>query len=164
MHKGVVLPDVFDGSSHKGTWQSYEIYFDTPKKGEKKDPPDFACSGTPALSARAIIGLRPVLEKYGELHPITCPQGTYKVFNVTTVLDILDQVKSQGDRFASGRFMRIEKFAFKDTGFHGEEVFRIKGYERGTQFCTETFVKRVENLGLTGFDFDYVGDINVPEG
>lgn len=163
-NEDIQFPPTLDGGSRKNYWEPFQVYIAPAKEKELATPPDFTFGIIPILSARAIIGLRPVLEKYGELLPINCPDGTYMVFNVTTVLEILDQAKSQGDRFASGRFMRIEKFVFKDTGFHGEEIFRIKGYERGSQFCTENFVRRVENLGLTGFDFDYVGDIIAPEG
>ena len=82
---------------------------------------------TPVFSARAVDGLREFLEPNGELLPVLTPLGTYFAYNVTTVVDAIDDVKSDVDWWFDSRIRArgVNSFVFKPKMLDGLSIFKI---------------------------------------
>src|SRR3712207_363412 len=62
-------------------------------------PTDFPKLGMPPVfSARAVERLLDLLLPHGELLKLSCPEGSYRLYNVTRVLDALDVEHSELER------------------------------------------------------------------
>ncbi|HEX6040854.1 imm11 family protein [Longimicrobium sp.] len=120
--------------------------------------PDFPVFSTSAvLSRRAVDALLDLLVENGEILPLACAEGEFFVFNVTRVLDALDEPASEIKRFrggSRGRAKSIVRHAFRPERLTSA-VFRIPQKPHRV-YVTQGFVDRVEQAGLTGFDFGYV--------
>ncbi len=65
------------------------------------------------MSLRAAEVLQPILEGNGELLPLDCEEGDYFIFNVTRVVDALDESDSDLVKFPDGkRIMEVKRFVF----------------------------------------------------
>ena len=90
----------------------------------------------------------------GELLPLSCGEGEYYAFNVTTSIDALDESNSEVERFeSSGRIMLVLKYAFFGVRLSGATIFKIPQFPRTHVYVTDKFRKIVINNHLTGFDF-----------
>jgi len=115
------------------------------------DPTDFGLVWTePALNFRAIEALADLLRQDGQILPLLSENGDYCVYNVTTLLDALDQDRSVVDRFSTGRIMTVRRFAFRPEVIAGHRVFKIPQLRRAHTFITDEFLRRVESASLTG--------------
>ena len=103
---------------------------------------------------RALTALRPLLERYGEILPLHCPEPVW-LFNATTILDALDEERSAIARFDDGALMAIEQHVFRPEIIGENEVFKLPGRASSIYLC-ETAVRRIEELGLRGLAFDTV--------
>lgn len=111
-------------------------------------------SAVPTFSQRAVEALRPLLELNGELLPVRCACGEYYVYNVTRVLDALDERQSDVTYFeSSGRVMTIDTHVFSAAALVDASIFRIPQIVASTPFVTSRFVSLVHEHALTGFDF-----------
>jgi hypothetical protein len=120
--------------------------------------PDFTGMGLrpiPTFSERAIQVLGPLLNGHGEFAPIALDEPIrYFGFNPTTIVDILDESRSEMVYFSSGRVMRVDKHVLLDSVTSLPPIFKIPQTRRNTTYVNEAFVTRVEDTGLTGFRFD----------
>ncbi len=109
----------------------------------------------PIFSRKAVIVLGDLLEGNGEALPITCDSEEYFLFNVTRVVDVLDESNSEIVRFeGSSRVLNIRDYAFFGERLFGLVVFKIP--QDSNVFVTDIFVKRVKSEGLKGFWFPRV--------
>ncbi len=106
----------------------------------------------PAFSARAVDALRGILEPNGELLPFESKLGTYYAYNITTVVDVLDETRTEAARFDDGRIFHIERYAFRANALADLTVFRLTQQPSGA-YVTEAFVRQVSEHGLKGFEF-----------
>lgn len=120
--------------------------------------PDFPVFSTSAvLSRRAVDALLDLLVENGEILPLECTEGDFFVFNVTRELDALDEAASEIRRFSGknrGRVKSIVRHVFRPERVTSA-IFRIPQKPQRV-YVTQGFVDRVEQAGLTGFDFWYV--------
>ncbi len=132
------------------------------KKFNRNLPPsDFPtlAPGVPVFSLGAVNVLEEMLRKNGEILPLSCSEGEYYAFNVTTSIDALDESGSEVERFeSSGRIMQINKYVFLGDRLRGAIIFRIP-QSRMNIFATDIFREKVMDNGLLGFKF-----VNVWEG
>ncbi|MFT3777554.1 MAG: hypothetical protein QM772_04610 [Ottowia sp.] len=131
------------------------------KEGDSLRPdilPDFTHIGLapiPTFSERAIMTLGPLLSEYGEFAPIELDEPIlYFGFNPTTIVDILDESRSEIVRFSSGRVMAVDKYVLLDSVVELPPIFKIPQTRRNTTYVNEAFVTKVRDTGLTGFRFD----------
>jgi hypothetical protein len=143
------LNEGFGGDRMAGAWLPPKVEVDEPKL-PASDFPGF--SGTPVFGARAVEALRDLLDPNGELLPLDCDTGDYWAFNVTAVIDALDEQASEVKRFRDGRVMRVVRYEFVAEGVD-RPVFKIPQEVKSREFCTDEFVRRVEEAGLSGFYF-----------
>jgi hypothetical protein len=153
----------FRGLSLRQGWRPYAVepIDDDPVLGQVLG--DYARLGTvPTFSERAVVGLRAILEENGELLPLDVKRGSrYYAYNVTRVADVLDEHRSDLERFRSGKVMIINRHAFRLDQMHGLTIFKIPQMVASSVYVTDSFVDQVRDLGLRGFDFEEVSAVPV---
>lgn len=103
---------------------------------------------------RALTSLRPLLERYGEILPLRCDEPV-SLFNATTILDALDEERSEIVRFDDGGLLAIERHVFRPDVIGNCETFKLPG-RASRIYLQETVVRRIGELGLVGLAFDLV--------
>lgn len=120
--------------------------------------PDFPVFTTSAaFSRRAVDVLLDLLIENGEILPLECDEGDFFVYNVTRLLDALDEGASELRRFGRdrrGRVKTIVRHAFVPE-LVTASIFRIPQKPLRI-YVTQRFVDRVEAADLTGFSFGLV--------
>ncbi len=123
--------------------------------GPLPDFTDFALHPFPTFSERAIKALDDLLTPYGEFAAIEMDEPMrYFAFNPTTIVDLLDEEKSEIARFRSGGVMAVDKHVLLDSVTSLPPIFKIPQTRRNTTYVNEQFVQRVQASGLLGFRFD----------
>jgi hypothetical protein len=111
----------------------------------------------PVFSRKAVESLKDMLEPNGELLPIKCDNENFLLFNVTRVIDALDEFHSVLKRFkCDGSIMDIDRHAFIPEKIKEETVFKIPQMVTMDVFVTDWFVHRVKFSRLKGFRFSLV--------
>ena len=110
--------------------------------------------GLPIFTRRAVEALGDLLEDNGEIIPATCEGDRIFFFNVTKVIDALDESSSEVIRFDdSSDVMSIDRHAFFREKLVGAAIFKIPQWPTRRVYVTDRFVERVESTGLKGFWF-----------
>jgi len=148
-----------NGAPVGDTWRSPAMHM-IRKDGRKK----LAVSDAPWLGSKALI-FRPrviaamgeLLRDYGELLPLACNEPDLVIFNVTRVIDALDEQASTIARFpSSGRIMAIERYVFHPEIVAGVDIFKIPTMRFCPTFVSDRFVEAWTSAGLRGLDFPLV--------
>jgi hypothetical protein len=123
-------------------------------EGDEDLPPgDFPWCSFPAFSKRAVEALQDLLDPNGEILPLICEFGDYYAFNTTQVVDALNEEYSELKRFkSSGRISEILRYEFYPEKLQGLSIFKLR-QSPSKDYVTDTFVQRVQEAGLVGFDF-----------
>lgn len=147
---------IFDGTTRL---QGYPV-----PKGERRDEenaegplPDFTRFDLayPTFSTRAREALADLLTAHGEFAPIELDEPMrYFAFNATTIVDVLDETRSEIARFRSGGVMAVDKHILLDSVTTLPPIFKIPQTRRNTTYVNEAFVQRVQMSGLLGFRFE----------
>ncbi len=145
----------FDGSSLKKNWTGQEEFGFAPDRRPKGDTPGLS-SHIPVFSRRAVEILGDLLKDSGELLPITCEGEDYFLFNVTRLVDALDEDASGLERLSTGRIMAIDRYSFVKSKLMGVDIFKLPQKPLSYPYVTDAFVRRVEDSGLKGFKFRLV--------
>ena len=152
----------FDGRHLLPSWTTpaVEVFRDD-KFNRHLPPSDFpSLMGVPVFSLRAASVLKEMLTGNGELLPLSCSEGDYYAFSVTTSIDAPDESNSKVERFeSSGRIMLVLQYAFFADRLSGATIFKIPQFPRTHVYVTNKFCKMVIDNGLLGFEF-----VNVWEG
>jgi hypothetical protein len=143
----------FDGSPMKRPWTDVRIGWVPESRSPKGDFVHLMLD-LPVFSLRAIEALGDLLQGYGEILPTSCEGEQLFFFNVTNVIDALDESNSEVIRF-HGRpeIMRIARYAFFKERLTGAPIFKIPQFLTGRVFVTDPFVERVKSTELKGFGF-----------
>ncbi|KRE01069.1 hypothetical protein ASE61_19140 [Bosea sp. Root670] len=104
----------------------------------------------PILKKPAVDALAPVLAQYGQLLPLK--GENVWLFNVTTVLDVLDREKSGIVYFDDGDILDIERHVFKRDVIGTAEIFKLPR-RASAVYVTGRFVEQVRGSGLRGVSF-----------
>jgi hypothetical protein len=108
----------------------------------------------PVFTVRAVEVLLDFLRPNGELLPLRYGRAEYMAYNVTRVVDALDESRSKLMRFRdSGRVQLIQEYVFWPERVAGLSIFKIPQLIKAFVFVTDPFVERVKGARLTGFDF-----------
>jgi hypothetical protein len=150
--------DHFDGRNllHHWTRPVVEILRDNKfnKNLPAGDFPNLFLPGVPVFSLRAVNALKAILEKNGELLPLSCVEGEYYAFNVTKLIDALDESKSELKRFKSGGgIMQIHKYVFFGEKLTDATIFKIPQFRRTVVYVSDKFQRTVLDNHLIGFKF-----------
>jgi hypothetical protein len=107
------------------------------------------------LSRRALDVLLPHIGSLGQVLPLAFEEAEYAFFNITNVVDALDESKSELEHFpSSGRLSRVIRYAFKPEVVRNQLLFKIPQQPSGFAFVTDRFVEIVKANALTGFGFE----------
>jgi hypothetical protein len=107
------------------------------------------------LSRRALDVLLPHIGSLGQVLPLAFEEADYSFFNITNVVDALDESKSHLEHFpSSGRLSGIRRYAFQPDAVRNQLLFKIPQQPGGFAFVTDRFVEIVKANGLTGFGFE----------
>lgn len=89
-----------------------------------------------------------------EILPISCDFGDYCVLNIMTTLDCVDMRMSKYDslHLSKATLYFFDNYFFLEEAIGNSEIFRTV-QEPEQIFVTDSFVKRVEELKLTGLSF-----------
>jgi hypothetical protein len=144
----------WDGTSKAADWTPMRVSLETEELGRPLWPGDFlSISGTPPVfSRRAAEVLGDLLPPNGELLPLACDVGEFLAYNCTTVLDALDEDRSQIARFrTSGRVSNIERHVFLPERLRGAIIFKLATVPGLYTYVTDGFLQRADESGLQGF-------------
>ena len=163
VEEGRLLSDRFNGDSYPpGEWKPVRLVRipskeDTARSRSLADLIMIDFYGSlAALSRRALDVLLPHIGHCGEVLPVAFDEAPYAIFNLTRVIDALDEPASDVKYFEDGGVMRIARFEFKPALVRNELLFKIRQRPGAYNFVTDRFVKIVRDAGLTGFDFKKV--------
>jgi A nuclease family of the HNH/ENDO VII superfamily with conserved AHH len=136
------------GESKAATWRVPDARWE---RDTGRPIPDFEMlTDLPVVTTEAYEALQPVLDGRGEVLPLDVTDGPDAVaFNVTRVIDALDEERSEIKRFSSGRVMRVARPVFIPDRVKDETVFRVTTYPR-TVYVTDRFLEAAEAIGLEG--------------
>ena len=105
------------------------------------------------FSGRAKEALGPCLETLGQWLQLECDEAPYWLFNITNVLDALDEPASKVSYFDDRAVMDVKEFVFKPEAVRGQLIFKILQRPNSYNLVTDRFVELVRQHRLTGFKF-----------
>jgi hypothetical protein len=144
----------FNGKPIKGRWIDVKMIWDTARV-PKGDYPSLH-PNIPVFNQKAVTALKYLLEENGEIFPTVCGGERLFFFNVTRVIDALNESESEVIRFNnSSKVLDIDRYSFYEKKLIGASIFRIPQFLDWI-YVTDIFVKRVESAGLKGFWFPLV--------
>ncbi len=108
------------------------------------------------FSARAREVLSPHIDALGQWFELRCDEAPYFLFNLTRVVDVLDQQRCVFSYYSDGGIMHIKEFAFHPELVKDELLFKVPQRRGSFNLATDRFKGLVEQHGLTGFRFDKV--------
>jgi hypothetical protein len=141
--------DRFDGAPMKRPWSDVRLEWDPDSESPK---PDFnELFPVPTFNSRAMDALRDLLEGHGEILPTTCEGEQLYFFNVTRVIDALDEASSRVDRYLGrNEISTVDGYVFFAEKLTSVVIFKIPFFGARV-FVTDPFVERVKSTELTGF-------------
>ncbi|MBZ9727111.1 hypothetical protein LB554_24515 [Mesorhizobium sp. CO1-1-11] len=122
---------------------------------------DFPWLGEHVLILRStpLKVLRPILEPYGDFLPLRADEPI-SLFNVTNVVDAMDEERSRTVRFDDGGIMTIENLVLRPEAIGGAEIFKLPERPDGVRlsdiYLQETIVRQIGELGFKGIAFELV--------
>jgi hypothetical protein len=138
-------------------WERYAVEPIDDDLNAGKSLGDFPTLGTtPTFSQHAVDALRDMLLENGELLPLTSDAGQFYAYNVTRVVDALDEHRSELKRFRDGGIMRVIRHEFRSEIVADLAIFKVPQLTRGPVFATDAFATRVREAHLKGFVFEEV--------
>jgi hypothetical protein len=105
------------------------------------------------FSDRAREELADILEGLGEWMPVVGAPMRLHAFDVTKVMDVLDEERSEIARSRSGEVVFIERYAWNSGAVDRSSPAVFKIPQSSSVFVTDVFRDRVARTGLTGFEF-----------
>jgi hypothetical protein len=145
-----------DGTSRRASWRPMPVAMllvdDEDRPRAEADLP-WLGGHVLVLRERAASRLAPLLDLYGELLPLACPEADLWLFNVLTVVDALDEENSELIRFDNGDILDVQRYAFRPNLTAGLAVFKVPQLLRGPLFVGDEFVGAVNAAGLRGPEF-----------
>jgi Immunity protein family (Imm11) len=149
----------FNGTPIGAEWRPLRVEAYEEEIIEQRPPGDcpWLFTAVPTLSGRAVKTLRTILDGNGELLPLDSHEGDYFLFNVTRVVDALNEAESDIVRFPDGKkVLDITRFVFIPQQVEGLDVFKLPQRPLGLTFVTDRFVQAVRDAGLVGFCFEWL--------
>jgi hypothetical protein len=146
--------DLFNGFPVNRPWTNVTFGWDPDVSRLPKGDCPLLFTHIPVFTTRAADALSDLLESNGELLPIVISGEEYFLFNVTRVIDGLDESESEIIRFKnSSRILDIERHCFLHEKIDKATIFKIPQMVTSDVFVTDVFVERVKSARLKGFKF-----------
>lgn len=144
-----------NGVSRGASWSALPMRLVHEDRGKRLIESDTPWLGAHALifRAKAARALDTMLRQYGELLPVECNEADMAIYNVTRVIAALDEQASSVVRFADGRLMMIQRYAFRAEVVRDVDVFKIPNLRVSPTYVSHRFVEFWRSSGLTGLEF-----------
>ncbi len=107
----------------------------------------------PCFSGHAKSVLEPHLNGLGQWFELDCEEAPYWLFEITNIVDALDEPASEVKYFPDGGVMRVAEFVMKPEALHDQLIFKIPQRPGRYNLVTDRFVNLVRQHQLTGFVF-----------
>ena len=146
----------FDGSPHIAGWNPIPVRRVRADSRQAFKPSDFPWLGSRALVMRrsAVDALRDILDRNGEILPLSTDDGVDLFVLNARVIDALDEASSSLTKFpGTNRIMRLKSVAFVPSAIEGVDLFRLP-HRGSATYVSERFVGRVKAAGLHGLAFN----------
>lgn len=149
---------LINGTARQAGWKPIRMQIIREDEGKNLSYSDSPWLGSHALIFRSSVleTTSLLLERYGEVLPVSCPDVDLWVFNPTTVVDALDDEASSVLRFGDGKIMMIERYVFQAEMIADNDVFKTPSLRVSPTFVNHRFVDRWKESGLTGLEFKQV--------
>lgn len=144
----------FDTKPLKEIWSPLKVEIDPETKQRPACDFPHLITGTLAMTETALQVIAPLLDGNGELLPLRSQTQTYWVFNVTRLVDCLDDANTTGDRLESGRLWHVDQFAWLPDCYDETHIFKIPEFKTGKPFVSDEFKIQVESNNLKGLRFN----------
>ena len=105
----------------------------------------------PCFSGRAKEALGPHLGVLGQWLQLECDEAPYWLYNITNIVDVLDEAKSKIENM--GTVVEVDEFAFHPQRLRDQLIFKIPQRPDSYNLVTDRFVELVRQHRLTGFKF-----------
>ena len=147
-----------NGREVRSAWRPVCVELISHDSGVELSVSDSPWLGSHALifRPRVIERLRKVLEAHGELLPLRCKDVDLSVYNVTTVIEALNEPACSLMRLSNGRVFRVDRYAFFSENIQGRAIFKIPNLRVSPTFVTQSFVDAWFENGLSGLFFEEV--------
>jgi hypothetical protein len=149
------IADLCNGIRRAETWKPLNmklVRVDEGKRLVESDTP-WLHSHILIVRPRVITALGPLLLEYGELLPLRCPGAELWLYNVTCVIDALNEAASAIDRFRDGRIMLVARPAFRKEVIGKTDIFKISHRRGDSIYFSQRFVDLWHAAKLTGVEF-----------
>jgi hypothetical protein len=124
-------------------------------EGPLPDFTEFALRPIPTFSERAMESLGDLLSRHGEFAAIEVAEPMrYFAFNATTIVNVLDEERSQIARFRSGGVMAVDRHVLLESVTSLPPIFKMPQTRVGQTYVNEQFVAEALRHQLSGFRFD----------
>jgi len=143
-----------DGTSIAENWQPMGVKILANRRNWRRSDLPWLMGPVMTLRRRALDALGDVLADHGEVLPLLPVRGEeFFLFNVTRVIDALDEENSLLTRFPGGRIMVIDAPTFIEPKIRGVHLFKLPNQRVNLIFVSDYFAERVRSAGLTGMEF-----------
>jgi hypothetical protein len=153
-----LIVDLCNGAAHAQTWKPLSMELirnDEGKRLVESDSP-WLGSYTLLLRPKAIAALHEMLLQYGELLPMHCAGAEIWLYNVTNVIDALDEAASTIDRFPDGRIILVKRPVLRKEVVGNDDIFKVSRRRADSICFSQRFVDLWRSAGLTGIEFDQI--------
>jgi hypothetical protein len=125
-------------------------------EGTPRGYSDFPWYGSHVLILRsdAAHGLRETMKPYGEFLPLKGGDGL-ELFNATTVLDALEENRSEIIRFNDGDVLNIERYVFRQEAVGDYLIFKLP-YRASNLYMQAEFIDQIKDMKFCGIGFNLV--------
>lgn len=145
----------FDGTSLHSTELDLRIEVDDETISLPKADITLVESHIPVFSKRAIDALGDMLVGRGDIVSVSCSDGEYFAFNVTSLLNAMDTKSSDIKYFPNGKIMAVRSYVLHQSKI-SSPIFKLSQTPMRAVFVTDDFVEVVERAQLVGFLFEQV--------
>ena len=142
-----------DGTPRRATWRPVPVArLAVDDDGAPRAEADLPWLGghVLVLRERAVAALGPLLERDGELLPLACEDADLWLFNALTVVDALDEERSELFRFDDGAILDVTRYEFRPDVVAGPAVFKVPQLLRGPLFIGDELATAMSTAGLSG--------------
>lgn len=157
-----------DGRVMGSNWPVPRVSYGYDREQAMPAKVDFPWRNADVVVMRAGIprAIRQEFLRWGELLPLACAEEELLLFNCTTVVDALDEARSEIVRFRSGRVMVIDRYAFRAERLTEAGIFRIPQWGYGGElYVNDAFRDLILGSGLTGLAFKQLWHpVEAPDG
>jgi hypothetical protein len=101
------------------------------------------------LRDEAIETVGALLQPHGELLPLACDEARLALFSAPKLEGVLDEGRSDIERFDSGRIMDLRAPVFRTELIGDTQAFKLVETPRGNLYLGEQLVEAIRATGMT---------------